>query len=312
MKTVVIFCRYIDQTKAPFNTDYYTTSYIDLLLALKKHGVQAYFATDPATYKGDGIFETAYTTDKVCTVAELTPVHNIKADVVYNKGNFTATDVTVLNPPFVSHIAASKIETYKLFSKYQPLTFICETRAELEDALQKLPGDLVVVKDPHGNGGHLVFIGPREKVLSVAPNDFPLLAQEFIDVSGGVEGLTDGVHDLRIMMGGGQVWGGKIRVPSPGDLRANVAQGGSEFYIDTAAIPAEPVRIAHEISEMFKEYPYYIALDFAKTQKGWILIELNSKPGLTAANTGPEAAHILECLAEYLVRLTEVTPRIKN
>ncbi|HVI69434.1 MAG TPA: hypothetical protein VM581_03160 [Magnetospirillaceae bacterium] len=307
MKTVVIFCRYIDQAKPPFNTAYYTAAYIDLLLALKKQGVQAYFATNPTTYKGDGVFTTAYTTDKICPVADFAVVHNIKADVVYDKGDFTATDVTLLNPEYVSTISASKAETYKLFSKYQPLTFICKSRAELEDALQKLAGDLVVVKDPHGNGGHLVFIGSREKVLSLVPDTFPLLAQEFVDTSGGMDGLADGMHDLRIMMGGSNIWGSRVRMPAPGDFRANIAQGGSEYYISVDQIPTEPSRMAHEISQTFKDYPHYIALDFALTNKGWRLIELNSKPGLTAADSGPEAAHILNQLAAYLKQLTEST-----
>lgn len=312
MKTVVIFCRYIDQAKAPFNTEYYTTAYIDLLLTLKKQGVQAYFATNPTTYKGAGVFTTAYTTDKVCPVADFTVVHDVKADVVYDKGDFTATDVTVLNPHFVSNIAASKIETYKLFSKYQPQTYICESRIELEDALQKLPGDLVVVKDPHGNGGHLVFIGPRQKVLSLTPDTFPLIAQEFVDLSGGMEGLAEGIHDLRVMLGGGNIWGSRVRMAAPGDFRANIAQGGSEFYISVDKIPAEPARIAREIGATFKDYPHYIAIDFALTNKGWTLIELNSKPGLTAANSGPEAAHILNELATYLKQLAETAPAQKN
>ncbi len=307
MKTVVIFCRYIDQTKAPFNTAYYTAAYIDLLLALKKQGVQVYFATNLDTYKGDGVFTTAYTTDKICPVADFTVVHNIKADVVYNKGDFTATDVALLNQTFVSDISDSKAETYKLFSQCQPLTYICEDRAELEGALHKLPGDLVVVKGPHGCGGHLVFIGTRAKVLSIIPDTFPLLAQEFVDTSGGMGDLAEGMHDLRIMLGGGTIWGSRVRMPAPGEFRANIAQGGSEYYISVDRIPAEPARMAREISQAFKAYPHYIALDFALTDKGWKLIELNSKPGLTAADTGPEAAHILEQLAKYLKQLTETS-----
>lgn len=300
MKTAVIFCRYIDQTQTPFDTPYYTAAYIDLLLELKRQGMHAYFATNPATYKGAGVFETAYTTDKMCTVDELTVVHNITADIVYSKGDFTATDVLLLNPPFVEYITNSKAETYRLFSEYQPQSFVCESRRELQDALQKLPGERVVVKDPFGSGGALVFIGTRQEVLGMIPDNFPLLAQEFIDTSGGIEGLVDGVHDLRIKIGGGVIWGGEIRTPAPGDLRANVGLGGSEFFLAPSAIPAEPIRIAREICKTFDGHPYYISLDFAQTANGWQLIELNNKPGLAAMAIEADDAPVVKYLAGYL------------
>ncbi|HVQ44831.1 MAG TPA: hypothetical protein VMT30_07795 [Candidatus Saccharimonadia bacterium] len=305
MKTVVIFCRTVDPHGYPFNEPYYWESYLDLMFAIRKRGAQAYFATDNATYLGDGLFSTAYTTDTKRPADEFEVVHNVKADVVYEKGGFTGKDVLVINPAFVHDITSSKTETYKYFGKYQPKTVIAHDRSELERAAEELAGDMIVVKEPEGNGGKAVFIGPRAEVLAKMPATYPLIVQEFVDTSVGIEGLVEGMHDLRIKIGGGKIWGAKIRMPAPGEYRANVSQGGSERYLYTEQIPADVAALALEIDQFFADYPRYYALDFANTPQGWKLIELNSKPGLTPVSQSAPTRHIIEMLADYLI---EVAP----
>jgi glutathione synthase/RimK-type ligase-like ATP-grasp enzyme len=303
VKTVVIFTRTLDPAGYPFNDPYLWNGYLDLLLALKARGVAAYFASGNETYAGNGVFREAFTAETKVPVADFVKVTDIKADLVFEKGGFTGKDVLVINPEFVHNITASKSETYRIFSKYQPKSIICDDRKAVEAAFKEIGGELIVVKAPVSNKGQAVSIGKQAELLSALPEEFPLIVQEFVDTSVGIPGYVDGVHDLRVKIGGGKVFGGMIRTPAKGELRANLAQGGTARHLLPEEIPAEAIELAKEIDYYFRDYPRYYALDFARTGRGWKLIELNSKPGLSPSYTGEPARLALEHLADYLTQL---------
>jgi glutathione synthase/RimK-type ligase-like ATP-grasp enzyme len=153
------------------------------------------------------------------------------------------------------------------------------------------------------NGGQFVYIGLREKVLAELPERYPLMVQEFVDTSVGIENLADGVHDVRVEIGGGEIWGGTLRMPAPGELKANVAQGGTRRRLFPDEIPERAREIALEIDTYFAHYPRHYSIDFANTASGWKLIELNNNPGLSPLDLSPQAKHIAEKLADYLVEI---------
>jgi glutathione synthase/RimK-type ligase-like ATP-grasp enzyme len=234
----------------------------------------------------------------------------VKVDLIFDKGGFNGQDIMVLNPSFVHQIAASKLETYRHFGKYQPKTVLCASREETVKAAAEMPGDLIVVKEPDeyvngtsSNGGKFVYIGSREKVLAELPERYPVMVQEFVDTSIGIENLADGVHDVRVEIGGGEIWGGTLRMPAPGELKANVAQGGTRRRLFADEIPAEAKKIALEIDHYFAKYPRHYSIDFAHTTHGWKLIELNNNPGLSPIDLSPQAKYITEKLADYLTTL---------
>lgn len=313
MKRVVIFCPAVAADKYPFSVPYRKESYQDLLLAIRGLGAEAYFAADNANYRGNGVFGMAYTTSRQAGVADFEVAHDVKAGVVFDKGashghgGFVAQDVLVINPPEVKRVAADKAEMYRLFKKLQPRSVICDTRAELEAAVAGLPGDTVVVKAPRGNAGKLVFIGLRDKVMHEIPDQYPLIAQEFVDTSVGIEGLVEGIHDFRVRIAGGTIVGGQIRQPAPGELRANLAQGGSTILVPAEQIPAAALELVRTIDSNFKDFPRYYSIDLAHTTQGWKLIELNREPGLAPRSDGAEAEKTLNILAHYLVDICPET-----
>jgi glutathione synthase/RimK-type ligase-like ATP-grasp enzyme len=303
VKTIVIFTRTIDPDGYPFNDDYHWNAYYDLLLALRARGAAAYFATDNSTYKGGGVFSRVYGADTKVPLDKLEPTENVRADLVFEKGGFTGEGVKVLNPPFVHKIAASKAETYRHFAKYQPKSIIAEDLASLKRAFEDLPGELIVVKEPESNGGRAVQIGPKAEVLERLPQAYPLIVQEFVDTSVGVPGLVDGIHDIRVKIGGGRIFGGMVRQPAPGEYRANLAQGGTSRHLTADELPEEPLRIAREIDCFFEKHDRYYAIDFANTAQGWKMIELNSKPGLSPQAISPAAKQVTQQLADYLIEI---------
>jgi glutathione synthase/RimK-type ligase-like ATP-grasp enzyme len=307
MKTIAIFCESLAFDGATFEgTDKYWTSYSELLLLLKARGVRAYFVTNNATYCGNGVFTMGYTLTKLGRPEDLIPVPDIKVDMVYDRGGFTGEDILTINPAEVLRLASDKSAMYEEFGELQPFSMTCESPQELEHAFKQITTGKVVVKDPTGYGGSGVYIGSRAEVRHKLAKDnasYPLLAQEMMDTSVGIPGITTGMHDMRITIGGGRIWSSFFRTPKQGEYRANVALGGSFQYIPHNRIPAAAIRMAKRIDEHFGSQPRHYAVDVAHTDKGWKLIELNNMPGIVPTSYTPETEYELNQLATYLVRL---------
>jgi glutathione synthase/RimK-type ligase-like ATP-grasp enzyme len=307
-KTIAIFCDSLAYPGVTFEKESYWEAYSDLLLLLRSRGVKAYFVSDNTTYLGRGIFTEGYTLTRKGRPENLIRVPFIRADVVYNRGSFTGDDLLVINPREVYRLGSDKIAMYEELREYQAFSAICADRTELETALAQIKTDLVVVKKPVSFGGHDVYIGTRKEVLGKMPRDnYPLLAQEFMDTSVGVPGFVKGMHDLRIEMGNGQVWACYLRTPKDGEYRANVALGGTATYIPHTKVPEDVAELARRIDARFGSQPRHYALDFANTPDGWKLIELNSQPGLVPLAENEMVKYAMLQLADYLAKVTRKT-----
>jgi hypothetical protein len=304
MKTIAFFVRNIDPGKLPFSVrELYYYSYQEYLLAMKRAGARAYFVTGNDSYLGKGRFARAWNIDKVSEVADFQPVGEITADVVFDKGGFGGEDVVVVTDKRLRPILDDKADTYERFGEYQPKTVVCSNKEELERAMEDMPGTMVAVKSPWGSGGSRVYIGKKGAVEVPAEEIYPLLVQEFVDMSDGIPGIAPGHHDLRLLIAGGKILGATLRQPAKGSFYANVSRGGSERLLSYDEIPAEVREMARTIDGQLPNLPRYYAIDFAKGKQGWILMELNNKPGLFRESNGPLARGFMRALAEYLVEL---------
>jgi glutathione synthase/RimK-type ligase-like ATP-grasp enzyme len=304
MKTIAFFVRAVDAGKYPFAVrDLYYYSYQEYLLAMKRAGANAYFVTDNDSYLGKGRFARAWTIDKVSEVADFQEAGAIRADMVFEKGGFKGRDVQVVTDTKLYPLINSKAAIYEKFAQYQPRTVICIDKAAVKAAIAQMPGDIVVVKNPVGAGGRAVYIGTKNEIVVPESETYPLLVQEFIDMSDGVPGLADGVHDVRVLLTGSTIIGATLRTPAAGSLYANVSKGGTERLLSVAEIPLEVREMAAKIDSEIEDLPRYYAIDFARGKQGWKLVELNVKPGLFRAANGPLAAGFQRSVAEYLVGL---------
>lgn len=303
-KTIAFFVRNVDPEKYPFSVrDLYYYSYQEYLLAMKAAGAQAYFVTDNASYMGSGKFSKSWTIDTVSEVADFVPSGEITADVVFNKGGFEGAGVKIVSDPRLEPVLGDKIVTFEKFGKYQPRSVSCADAAAVKAAIAGMPGDMVVVKNPVSASGRQVYIGKKTELEVPADETYPLLVQEFLDMSEGVPGIAEGVHDVRLLMAGHSIIGGTLRQPAPGGLHANVSRGGSERLLSHDDIPAEVREIALEIDSQLEDVPRYYAIDFARGKQGWVLMELNARPGLFRRDNGPLAADFQKSVAEYMVSL---------
>ncbi len=304
-KTIVIFVRNVAADKYPFsNRDIYYRAYQEYLLAIKQAGAEAYFVTGNDSYLGGGRFSRAWTIDKVSEVKDFQEVGEITADLVFNKGGFEGTGVTIVTDPSLEPIIGDKTALYARFAKYQPKSVVCTNLEEVVAAVADMPGDMAVVKNPVSAGGRQVYIAKKSELKIPDDETYPLLVQEFLDMSEGIPGLAQGIHDVRVLMTGPKIIGATLREPQAGMLHANVSRGASERFLSVDEIPEEVQAMAKQIDGELPDVPRYYAIDFARGKQGWRLIELNMRPGLNHEdNVGPLANELRRSLVEYLVAL---------
>jgi glutathione synthase/RimK-type ligase-like ATP-grasp enzyme len=301
-KTIAFFVRNIDPDKYPFSVrDLYYYSYQEFLLAIKRAGAEAYFVTDNETYLGQGRFSRAYTINKVSEVKDFKDVGEIQADLVFEKGGFLGRDITIVTDPRLYPLISDKGAIYEKFSKFQPKTVVCSDAESVAMAIAAMPGEMVVVKNPVSSGGRQVYIGTKSEIVVPSSETYPLLVQEFIDMSDGIPGITNGVHDVRVLLIGNEIIGATLRIPPAGSLYANVSKGAVEHLLAPHEIPNDVVRMAQEIDSQMDDLPRYYAIDFARGKHGWVLVEINTRPGLFRQNTGPLAQEFQRKAAEYIV-----------
>jgi glutathione synthase/RimK-type ligase-like ATP-grasp enzyme len=305
--SLAIFCTTLELNNEPFSSEYYWRGYQDLLLALKDRGIQAYFTTDNQSYLGNGRFKTAYTADIKTLPDKLKRISDVQVDLVFDRAEhdaFAGRDITVINSATLRKIANNKIEMYRHFSHLQALSVVVGSRTELERAFETVPGKNIVAKEPEGSGGRAVHIGSKSKILAQVPDDrYPLLVQEFLDTSMGVPGHKPGIHDIRISVCGGNIIGYYIRVAKPGAYHSNVSQGGKMVFLPIDTVPAAVEAMVREIDNKFAPGPRYYAADFAFSDQGWKMIELNPYLALLPASDSDEASYTLNRLADYLVEV---------
>lgn len=284
----------------PFNHAEYRTAYHELAAEIHAKGGAFAIVRGQGTHRGGNAFSGGW---RFVDGAFARTDEPIQADIVYNKGYFRPDERTImLNDPALDRLCTDKWETYELLPAYFPRTVIVHDAAELARAGSALMGDRLVAKPLDGEEGKGVRIGPREEILrSVAA--YPYLLQEFLDTSGGIPGIVEGMHDFRLVSVSGEIVLSYVRTPPPGEMLANVARGGSEVQVPVDGIPEGARLLFDDVDRVLARFPKRVySVDCCRAPDGaWKIIELNAKPGLTPRSFGPAHRHYQERLAEVLL-----------
>lgn len=215
----------------------------------------------------------------------------VKPDLVYDKtSGRSAHDATraliitryrFMDDPDFTLFANNKYETSRLlpqhFKPYRKL----DSAKEFAEFLTSFVGDRLVIKPVVGSGGQGVHIVTKAEAKNLALT-FPVIAQEFIDSSRGIPGITNTYHDLRMVFIGDELVYAYVRTPKDGSFLANLAQGGSMKIIPTNELPESLNPIIDDTRQLFARFPqktYTIDVMFDTNGRPWI-IEFNTMPGM--------------------------------
>ncbi|MBR9691310.1 ATP-grasp domain-containing protein, partial [Candidatus Woesearchaeota archaeon] len=256
----------------------------------EEHGMNAFFAhhrefkdgkLKKCWYKENGRW-------KVAENQEIDLIYSRFAGSIYkdNKRNKSAENfkykmaeqVAMINHPVLDEFCWDKRIVAEVFPENCPRTFIVNTKKGLDIVLPELKTDKIILKPRYGTLGKDIVVVDRDNLPDKIEKN--TLVQEFIDTSKGIKGVTDGMHDMRLIMINGKIDHVHIRIPKKGLLTANVALGGKKVFISRKLIPKKARIIAGKIDKLFKElYPRIYSVDFMFDAKGKpYIVECNSQP----------------------------------
>ena len=293
MNDSMVVCVYFSDPEKmgyPFDDADYFNAYKRLSVLCAENKIELYFARGEASYLGEMCFQNGYRFQEGELVAIGGP---FDCDLIYLKGDgerlVTGPDDFVINNPELDDIGHDKELTYKVLGQFMAPTYSI-SRANWEEVKNKIKTDKIVLKPSLGLGGKGILVLPKNELQpELIPEDEPYLAQDFIDSSGGIPGLVEGMHDMRLIMFNGEATFSFIRTPKPGSFLSNVAQGGTLMIASIDKVPASALAIAQEVDRRFARfYPRIYTIDFMYEGEKPYICEINTRPGLAVAETEGE------------------------
>ena len=220
-----------------------------------REGLDMFFSSGKDAYLGNRLFQhvLAYRNGAF-------HVHSgtIRVDAVYDRSasdHFPAEDIDdkTLNPIDFKWLCWDKNKTYELLGEFMPRSVKIMDTADLAVQLQAFAQDALVVLKPTSDFGGRGIVIDYPKNLAQASIEKEHVLQEFVDTSHGIEGILEGLHDLRIVVVRGQIVLAHVRTPRTGSYLANVAQGGSIAEVSPSLLPAYVLNVALKIKEKIDE-----------------------------------------------------------
>lgn len=300
MKTVAIFFNDPNADGYPLVEEEYITSYRELDAECARQGIRMVMVRAQESYLGGNSFNGCWEFTE--SSLKHTP-STVTADVIYNKGDLVSDAAArVINPLSLDALCTDKSKSYARFPLHSPKTWTIRNSDELSRACAAIPGDLAVAKPLHLHGGKGVMIAPPADIQA-SVQSFPYLVQEYIDTSNGIPGITPGRHDFRIVSICGDIIQVYVRTPPEHGHIANLSHGATLHMLTPSNVPNGALELFRAIDAELSVYPERVyCTDMGLNRDGqWMLIELNSKPGLRWRKHGDSAALFQERLVELFV-----------
>lgn len=256
-------------------------------------GLDMYLGVKPTIHRGGMEFENVlfFTGDRFVFKEE-----RVVFDAIFDrnpKRDFPTPDIDhkTLNTLAFKKLANSKDQTYELLREYMPKTFPISSEEDFKAALKQFkPTEMAVFKPVDSFGGKGVLIANAQDLSpSLLVPDKKFVLQKFVDTSKGVPGIISGHHDLRIIIINDTPIMLQAREPRPGELRANLSQGGNcyEFPYEKSPLAIQAiVNAVHPMIDAAFSSPFY-SIDFGVDSEGVpYIFEINDQIGLKGAITG--------------------------
>lgn len=306
-KVLILFGKSNWENAKPFLNAEYQYSYEYFYTLCKKNGIQMYRASYQWYDEERHLFKYAWKYEG--GNGDWQKVESIVPDLIYDK---TKSDLTtyskklIINEhyPFINDLNFTRVVDDKfimslIFSNWSKKNWFVKSEAELNTVLPELKTEKIVVKPVSESGGNGVYIVDKSEIASL---DFSSekIVQEFIDSSNGIPGLSDSMHDLRLVFVGKKLIYAYMREPKDGCFLANLSQGGTLTIVPIENLPKslDPVlQQVHKALDSFTDRIFAVDFMFDEDFKPWI-VEFNSMPGLYF--TEEEKPYMMEMYQELL------------
>lgn len=226
---------------------------------------------------------------------------NIHPDIIFDlcvysgskykeKKKKMAENIPMVSDLFFNYIFVSKFLTYTVLGEFMPKTFIAYNKKDLLEKVNLINSKKIVLKPDVGIGGKDIFIMEKKEIKKTLVknkiNYSPIVIQEFIDSSFGIENIARSFHDLRIIFIDHKPTIAYLREPKGKSLISNVTLGGKRTVINLSLIPIKlqkKINLIMKRLKIFDNVIYSLDFIFDKNQNPYIL-EVNSPPSLYLEN----------------------------
>ncbi len=256
-KNIIIWIKY--SQKEIFSPYYHKgPSYLALLGELYGRGHRVFLSFGAADLHGEDAFFSPAAEYRDGALQAPESADPVRADVIYNLGNIPAIHGVspITNTPAFRTFFASKYAAYELLREFFPRTIRVKRKEDLSAALAQLPNERAVFKPDTGTNGRGVTMMKRggtafnEEMCAIIAEPGGAILQEFVDTASGISGACDSYHDLRIVvMNRGVIALTHVRIPEPGSLIANYAQGATIRELSPADLPKSVLTLHRAVYE---------------------------------------------------------------
>lgn len=194
-----------------------------------------------------------------------------------------------------------KLFASQLFSKndiHIPITGFAKSPMDTKDLIKMVNGAPLIIKLLESTQGKGVVLAETNKAAESVINAFKsvqtnILVQEFIKEANG--------QDIRCFVVNGKVVASMQRQAEKGEFRANIHQGGKA---STIKITQEEKKLALKAAKILNLA--VAGVDIIRSNKGPLLLEVNSSPGLEGIEnaTGKDIANEMIMAIEKKLRFT--------
>lgn len=291
----------------PFNTKYpYWEIYQDMIKDIEMQGIEVYIVRGHS-YLGAGAFSHGWRIRNGAMVAVGEP---IRVNLIFNRDDKNAIpeiyDCPIINHPDLDHICVDKVKTAELFLDISPKTKAVNSYDEYLTTIKEWgvkKEDKIVLKKNFLSGGQSIYIRPVTEILASLYESWDnILVQEFIDSSVGIPGITDGLHDIRVITINSEPVYTFVRIPQNRSFLANIAQGGKEVPLSLSLLPPSLLELVKKINQQLASYrPSLFASDFLNSKDGFKLVELNSRPMVCLPSLSSQTKNYIDKIVQMLI-----------
>ena len=231
----------------------------------------------------------------------------IKPDLILDKGHIDFNDgfLNFFNNHDFARLGRSKYTQSIIAKDFVPRTQLVCSKKDYKKVLDNIKTEQIVVKPLDKNGGEGVTLYNRDNLNK--NQAFPVIAQEFIETKGGIEGMIEGRHDIRLYIVGGKIVMCSIRQPAKGNWLSNTHQGGTIHFYNQSQINPELLKFAKPIIKKFNKLGgKFYSVDFMHGNNGWCMVEMIDRPGMPAyyQDTNGAIRNFYEKMANMIAKET--------
>ena len=236
-------------------------------------------ANNKYSYVGKGVFKNVFRYKKY----KIIPAEKeFKSEVIYQRKR-VADDtfdnaVPLLDSNEFKKWCPDKWNQYHLLKDLMPKTFLIEDEKYFKKHLIEIKTEKAVVKPRQGEKGENVIVFKKTNPPKLDENILRTkgyLLQEFCDTNLNVNGIVNGIHDLKLITIGENLFA-NLRTPEKGKEFCTFDSPYTEVSINK--LPKNVLEVHKEVvKRVRKKFPKDIyTIDIGITKKGPIVFEMNS------------------------------------